>query len=50
MRTKRLGERWHLCDRCGQQYPESRLTKSNAGLWLCHKGCFDENENEKDER
>lgn len=47
MRTRLLGEYWHECARCGNDRPESMLTKSRAGLWLCSE-CYDDNEDEDD--
>jgi len=46
MKSKLLGEKWHECDRCGEQLPESKLIYvKSKGLWLCEK-CYDDNEEE----
>ena len=44
MRTKLLGERWRLCIRTGNYYPESLMVKTKKG-WVLAK-LVDENEDE----
>lgn len=34
MRSRLLGEYWHICARSGFTYPESQMTKIKGGVWI----------------
>lgn len=44
--SRKVGEQWDLCDRCGFAYPMSKLVKQK-GLLICMKHCFDNLEVER---
>jgi hypothetical protein len=37
MRTKLLGERWHICARSGFAFPESQMSKNKNGNWIANR-------------
>lgn len=43
-KSKRYGEYWHECYRCGRDYPEHMISKNIRDQWICQY-CWDTNEN-----